>query len=96
MSAYVRLYRMTARDAEGPVLRAALETLAAAVRQLDGCKGTELLHDCDKAGEFVLLERWTSQEAHRAGGRLLGKETFAPVMAVLAQPPEAVSLAPLD
>ncbi|MFM6831937.1 MAG: putative quinol monooxygenase [Novosphingobium sp.] len=96
MSAYVRLYRMTARDAEGPVLRAALETLAAAVRQIDGCQGTELLQDCDKAGQFVLLERWTSQEAHKTGGKLLGKEAFAPVMAVLASSPEAASLAPLD
>ncbi len=96
MSAYVRLYRMTARPAEGPALRAALETLAASVRQVEGCHGTELLNDCDKPDQFVLLERWTSQEAHKAGGKLLGKEAFAPVMAVLAGPPEAASLTPLD
>ncbi|MES2301141.1 MAG: antibiotic biosynthesis monooxygenase family protein [Pseudomonadota bacterium] len=96
MPAYLRLYRMTAHESEGPALRAALETLAAKVQLIDGCKGTELLQDCDKPDQFVLLERWTSAEAHAAGGKRLGKEAFAPVMAALALPPEATSLNALD
>ncbi|MDT0509723.1 antibiotic biosynthesis monooxygenase family protein [Novosphingobium sp. MMS21-SN21R] len=92
MPAFLRLYRMTAHESEGPALRAALETLAAQVQRIEGCEGTELLQDCDKPDQFVLLERWTSAEAHKAGGKLLGKEAFAPVMAALAGPPEAASL----
>lgn len=96
MASYVRLYRMTARDADGGALRAALEALAAKVRPIEGCEGAELLQDADRADHFVLLERWTSAAAHKAGGKLLGKEAFAPVMAVLATPPEAASLNSLD
>lgn len=96
MADHVRLYRMTARDTEGATLQAALEALAAKVRLIEGCTGTELLQDSDRPDQFVLLERWTSAEAHKAGGKLLGKDAFAAVMAVLAGPPEGVSLQSLD
>lgn len=95
MVAYVRFYRMTARDGEDAALRAALEALAGKVRPLEGCVGTELLEDADKPGQYVFLERWTSVDAHKAGGKLLGKESFAPIMAVLAGPPEGSSLTPI-
>jgi quinol monooxygenase YgiN len=93
---YVRYYRMTARDGQGTALRAALETLLAKVEPLAGCQGVELLNDADKADIYVLLERWTSGEAHKEGGRMLGKEAFAPIMAVLSSPPESASLNTLD
>ena len=95
MTGFVRFYRMTARDGEGSSLRGALEALSAKVRPIEGCAGTELLEDADKPGQFVFLERWASADAHKAGGKLLGKEAFAPMMAVLAGPPEACSLTPL-
>lgn len=96
MTAYVRLYRMTSRATQGAALRAALEALAANIRLIDGCEGTELLQDTGNPDRFVLLERWTSAAAHRTGGALLGKDAFVQVMAVLAAPPEATSLTSLD
>jgi quinol monooxygenase YgiN len=90
--AYVRYYRMTARDGEGSTLREVLEALLARVEQLAGCQTVELLRDAGNADIFVLLERWTTAEAHKEGGRLLGKEAFAPIMAVLSSPPESASL----
>ena len=92
---YVRLYRMTARDGMGPALRAALEALASRVAALSGSAGTELFEDAEKPGQFVFLERWTSADAHQDGGKLLGKEAFAPIMAVLNGPPESAALTPL-
>lgn len=96
MTAYVRFYRMTARGGEGAALRSALETLAGTVQQIEGCTGTELLEYADKPGQFVFLERWVSADAHKAGGKLLGKDVFGPVMAALDGPPDAAALTPLD
>lgn len=93
--AHVRYYCMTARDGEEQVLRGALEALSDKVKVIAGCQGTELLVDADKPGRFVFLERWASADAHKDGGKLLGKEAFAPVMAALSGPPEAASLTPL-
>ncbi|CAM4112215.1 Quinol monooxygenase YgiN [Novosphingobium lubricantis] len=92
---YVRYYAMTAREGEGAALRGAIEQLAAKVAPLAGCEGTELFEDAAQAGRFVFLERWTSAEAHQEGGKLLGKEAFAPLKAVLAAPPEAAALIPV-
>lgn len=96
MTAYVRFYRMTARSGQAAALRSALEALASQVQQIAGCQGTELFGDADKPGTFVFLERWISADAHKDGGKLLGKEAFAPVMAALDGPPEAAALTPLD
>jgi quinol monooxygenase YgiN len=89
---YIRTYRMTARDGEGSALLAEIAALLAKVEVLDGCEGVELLQDAANPEIYVLLERWNSAEAHQLGGKLLGREAFAPIMAVLACPPEAASL----
>jgi quinol monooxygenase YgiN len=93
--AYIRYYCMTAREGEEEALRSALEALSDKVRPISGCGGTELLEDADKPGRYVFLERWTSADAHKEGGKLLGKGAFAPIMATLAGPPESASLTPL-
>lgn len=93
---FVRHYLMTARPDEIDGLRSALEALAAKVQPLDGCDGAELYQDADKPERFYFLERWQSVEAQKAGGAALGQEAFAPVMAALANPPEAASLNRLE
>ena len=89
---FVRLYRMTARSGEEQALSDALGALAGKVRALEGNAGVELYRDMANPPCFTFLERWASAAAHEAGGRLLGKEAFAPIMALLAAPPEAASL----
>ena len=93
---FVRHYLMTARVGEAATLQAALESLSAKVAPLPGCDGVELYRDSDKSERFHFLERWQSVEQHKEGGKALGKEAFAPIMAVLAGPPEAASLDPID
>ena len=92
---FVRSYLMIAKDGEGPALEAALQALAAKVARQAGCAGTELYQDADKPERFTFLERWESVDAQKAGGRAVGKEAFAPIMAALASPPEGASLTPL-
>jgi quinol monooxygenase YgiN len=94
--AYVKYYRLTAPVGEGRALRDAVDALLVRVRPLAGCQAVELLNDASNADAFVLLERWITVEAHKEGGRVLGKEAFAPVMAALGSPAETASLFTLD
>jgi quinol monooxygenase YgiN len=87
---------MTASEGEASASRAALEALLARVERLAGCQAVDLPQDTGNADIFVLLERWTTAEANREGGKLPGKEAFAPIMAVLGSSPEAASLSTLD
>ena len=80
---------MTAKSTEGDGLAAALDTLAEAVRSLPGCKGVDLLRDIADADRFMFIEKWQSVEAHKTAGALLSRGALAPVMAALAQSPEA-------
>ena len=87
-----RHYVMTAAVGQEEALGDALRVLAAAVRPIEGCEGCELLQDVDQPARFIFIEKWASVEAHKAGGALLPKETFKPVMAALAGPPEGAYL----
>ena len=89
---YVRHYLMIAQDGAETALAEALKALQEKVLPLDGCEDVLLLRDLDKQGQFVFIERWVTADAHKAGGAVLGKAALAPVMAVLAQPPQAMSL----
>lgn len=84
----LRHYRMQAAEGRGGELKAALTGLAAKVAPLAGCEKVELFADPNDAGTFVFVEHWAGIEDHKAAGAALGKEAFAPVMAVLAEPPE--------
>ena len=83
-----RLYKMTAANGRGEALTTELRLLAEAVRRIDGCLGVELLRDLQNSEAFIFIERWTSIDAHKAGAAQLPKDTFRPVMAVLATPPD--------
>ena len=84
----LRHYIMKASEGRGADLRAALVALAAQVKPLAGCAAVELFADPRDADTFFFVEHWASLDAHKAAGAALGKEAFAPVMALLAGPPE--------
>jgi len=87
-----RHYILLATQGRDDALSEALADLGGKVRRLKGCEGVELMRDIDTPGRFVFIERWASVKAHRAGGRVLGKEAFAPVSACLIGPPEGCYL----
>lgn len=87
-----RHYVMTAKADTADALRDALVALAAAVRPLDGCEGIAMFQDVAAPTRFVFVEYWASIEAHKTAGATLPKESFAPVMAALASPPEGTYL----
>lgn len=87
-----RHYMMIARDDAVEALREALVALAAAVKPIEGCEGIAMFHDMGMPTRFAFIEYWRSIEAHKAAGKVLGKEALAPVMAALASPPDGAYL----
>jgi quinol monooxygenase YgiN len=82
-----RYYLLTAKDASIDELQSALVALAGRVKTISGCEGVELYRDSKTRVRFHFIERWTSMDAHRAAGQLLGKDAFAPTMATVVEPP---------
>lgn len=91
-----RYYLMTAKQDHADALRSELVQLRAKVEPMHGCEGVELLQDDGDAAKFHFIERWTSKDMHAAAGKSLGREAFAPVMAVLAEPPVGTYLNPVS
>jgi quinol monooxygenase YgiN len=83
---------MTAKESEASALEQALRALAAAIAPQPGCAGVELYRDAARPERFTFLERWDSVDAQQAGGKAVGKEAFAPIMAALASPPESATM----
>ena len=87
-----RHYVMHAAEGKDAALETALTSLAEAVRKVDGCEGVEMMRDCGNERRFVFIEKWTSIDAHKVGGKTLDKGLFAPMMAALDGPPEGCYL----
>lgn len=90
----LRHYTMKARRGHGAELGAALAHLAGNVTACPGSQGVETLADDGDSDRFVFIERWSSKDSHKAAGAMLGKEAFAPIMALLDEPPSAAYLYP--
>ncbi|MDF7776723.1 antibiotic biosynthesis monooxygenase [Sphingomonas sp. AOB5] len=84
----LRHYKMQAAEGRGDELKTVLADLAAKVSPLAGCEKVELFADPRDADTYMFVEHWAGIDDHKAAGAALGKEAFAPVMAVLAGPPE--------
>lgn len=91
----IRHYLMTAAEGRADELRGTLRALAGAVEAIAGCEGTETMHDVDRPGRFLFIERWTSIEAHKAGGANLPKPLLEALVAPLVGRPEGSCFQPL-
>ena len=88
-----RHYKMIAAPEKGEELLAALNALKRALADIAGFEGADLMRDVEDGNRFTFIERWTSIEAHKQGGKQLPKEALAPVMDALGATPEGVYLA---
>jgi quinol monooxygenase YgiN len=79
---------MTAAADKGTALADALTKIAAIAEKLPGCEGVQILRDIESPQNFVLIEKWISVEAHKAGLSSFPKEALAPLSTALAAPPE--------
>ena len=87
-----RHYKMVAAEGKAEALLAALGALAGALKPIPGYVGADLMRDVDQPNRFVFIEKWTSIEAHKAGGPLLPKDVLGGLMATLADKPDGAYL----
>ena len=89
-----RINRFTAADGMAGSLRDFLTSIVPLIERAAGCEGCQLLQSHEDPNEFVVLEVWTSVEAHQASVRGIPPETISTVMPLLAAPPSGGYYAP--
>ena len=91
------MVRARARPGEGAALVEMLAPFVGEDTGMEGCARIEMAVDAADPDRVVLLEEWTSAEAHKANLAALeeagGLDDF---LALLAAPPERTYYAPLD
>ena len=87
----VRQYQMSPIEGQSEELVSALVELASKVRVLPGCEQVIVLSALD-GPVTTFIEQWTSIEAHKSAGAMLGAGAFDPVMTLLAEKPKSAYL----
>jgi quinol monooxygenase YgiN len=82
-----RLNYFTAKPDQIEALAAFLQRVIAAVRNADGCLSCRLLRDVANSNEFVIVESWSSKQAHQKAASIIPQEQIASVMQYLAARP---------
>ena len=90
-----RYYLMIAKAGQADALRDALIGLAEKVKALPGCQGAEISQEAEAPTRFHFVERWASVDAHKEGGKMLGKDATAEIRAAIAEPPYGAYLNPV-
>lgn len=84
-----RIYYMHAKEGMSAELEQGLRNLVDMVMDnLEGCRGVEVLRDMGNERRFMFIERWDSEEAHKAGAAAFAKLDMGSVMASLDGPPD--------
>ncbi|MEO8968508.1 MAG: putative quinol monooxygenase [Solirubrobacteraceae bacterium] len=99
MTRVARYVKMTAQPEQGEALATLMVAIAEGLAGTDGCELYLVNRAVDSPDEIWVTEVWSSQEAVDASLRALttesGRAALAPVMALLAQPPQRTDLRPL-
>jgi len=88
----VRQYQLTARPDSAGQMQAFLQELADRTSALDGCTKVEILNDASNPNEFQYNEYWISDQHRTAGGEKLGREAFAPLVALCDGKPKSLDM----
>ena len=84
-----RIYYMHAKEGMSAELEQGLRDLADLVMaNLEGCRGVEVLRDMGNERRFMFIERWDSEEAHKAGAAAFAKLNIGSILAALDGPPD--------
>lgn len=82
-----RINEFVALDGRAGTLKALLRDAAESLALMDSCIEAQVLQSQDDPSRIVVLEVWTSAEAHRAAAEMIPNERLARVMELLAKPP---------
>ena len=81
------LYDLRARTDAIPILKTALKALDTAMAVVPGYGGSEVLRQHGDENRIVVLERWTSIEAHDAGSSAVPADIMRTMRESLAEKP---------
>ena len=67
-----------------------LQNVIAIVKGCDGCIDCSLLRSVDSTESLVIIEQWSSIEAHQKAAKVIPPEQMSEVFPLLAKPPAGV------
>lgn len=85
--AIVRINHFVAQEGDASALYEKLSAVVPMILNMEGCTACRILAEDSKPEHIVILEEWTSSDAHKAALAAVPPETFQTVMPLLAEPP---------
>lgn len=83
-----RVNNFTAADTKTDQAHEFLKSLLPHITASEGCLSAEVLRNQEEHHKFVVIERWQTQDDHRAALAGFPKETMEASMALFAEPPQ--------
>ena len=82
-----RINNFQAKVGNGDELFESLKALQPMIAAFEGCLACSAVREEGDENHIVIIEMWETVEAHKAALSTVPLETFAPVMALVAEPP---------
>lgn len=82
-----RVNHFTAAESKTDQTHEFLKSLLPYITAAEGCLSAEVLRNQEEHHKFVVIERWQTQDDHRAALEGFPKETMEASMALFAEPP---------
>lgn len=83
-----RINEFEAKEGKAEDLHAFLHSVAPLIARSHGCESCRVLRGRENPGKLIVLEVWTTVEAHLASVKAIPPERLTAVMALLASPPK--------
>lgn len=83
----IRMNAFLAKEDQVGELRGFLHSIIPSISAAGGCVSCRLLHSQEDPTRFVVLEEWTSKEAHQASVQNIQVGDVERVIGMLAAPP---------
>jgi len=83
----VRINEFEALAGRRSELRAVLYSILPTIRKAEGCLSCQLLESEENADRFVILEVWTTAEAHRDAASKIPQDMLRRAMTLVADVP---------
>jgi len=82
-----RISNFEAHDGMADALHAFLRSIVPLIEKAPGCESCQLLRNQQNTNAFVVIETWSSIEAHQASVKDIPPAKIAEVMPMLVSPP---------
>jgi heme oxygenase (mycobilin-producing) len=83
-----RINEFQAADKKEEELFFFLKSLVPYISTSNGCRSCEVLRDQESIGNFVVIEKWDSIDAHQASVANYPKEKMQAAMSLIGAPPK--------